>query len=225
MKDLNKKAFEGLTFFIIALAALIFLPAWTLNYWQAWLFLATFALSVTLITLYLMKKDPKLLERRMGAGAKAEKEKTQKTIQFVAQLAFIAIIVFPAIDHRFGWSIMSPYISIGGDILVALGLLFVFFVFKENSFTSSIIEVADEQKVISTGPYAIMRHPMYSGALLMLIGLPMALGSWWGLLAFIPMLFVIIWRLLDEEKFLNKNLKGYKEYCQKVRFRLVPYLW
>lgn len=225
MKTLNKKAFEGLTFFIIALAALLFLPVWTFDYWQVWVFLAVFSVSVFLITLYLMKNDAKLLERRINAGSSAEKEKKQKNIQFIAQFAFILAIVFAPIDHRFGWSSVLPIISLLGDLCVILGLLFVFYVFKENTFTSAIIEVDNQQKVISTGPYSIIRHPMYAGALIMLFGIPIALGSWWGVLAVIPITIIIIIRLLEEEKFLTKNLKGYEEYKNKVKYRLVPFMW
>ncbi len=225
MKDLNKKALGGLLFLVICLAVLLFLPAWTLDYGQAWTFLAVFTASVLAITLYLIKKDPKLLERRVNAGPGAEKEKSQKIIQFVAQIAFIAVLVFPSIDHRFQWSTMPLYIAVAGDVLVALGLLIVFFVFKENTFTSSIIEVGTEQKVISTGPYAFVRHPMYIGALVMLLGVPLALGSWWGLFTIVPITIVIVWRLLDEEQFLVKTLPDYSEYRNKVKYRLVPFIW
>jgi protein-S-isoprenylcysteine O-methyltransferase Ste14 len=225
VEDLNKKAFAGLLQLIITLGLLIFVPAWTLAYWQAWVFLAVFSASVLAITLYLMKTDPKLLERRVNAGPGAETEKSQKIIQVLATIAFIAVILVPPIDHRFKWSVVPPYISVVGDVLVALGLLFVFFVFKENTFTSAIIEVDTEQHVISTGPYALVRHPMYIGALVMLVGVPLALGSWWGLFTIIPITLVIVWRLLDEEKLLAKNLLGYSEYRKKVRYRLVPFIW
>ncbi len=225
MSDLNKKALSGLVFFIIALAALLFIPVWTFYYWQAWIFLCVFSASVLAITIYLMKNDQKLLERRVNAGAAAEKEKIQKIIQSFAQIAFIIVIIFPAIDHRFGWSVVPGYLSFVGDALVAFGLLIVFLVFKENTYTSAIIEVDKKQKVISTGPYAVVRHPMYSGALIMLLGVSPALGSWWGLLTFIPITTVIIVRLLDEEKFLVKNLPGYVEYKKKVKSRLIPFIW
>jgi protein-S-isoprenylcysteine O-methyltransferase Ste14 len=225
MTDLNKKAFAGLLNLIICLALLLFLPAWTLDYWQAWIFLAVFSVSVLAITIYLMKNDPKLLERRVKAGPVAEKEKRQRTIQILATIAFAAIIVFPAIDHRFAWSEVPPYVTLAGDMLVALGLLLVFFVFKENSFASGTIEVGAEQKIVTTGPYALVRHPMYIGGLVMLLGIPLALGSWWGLLTVIPIALVIVWRLLDEEKFLAKNLAGYPEYQKKVRRRLLPLIW
>ena len=173
----------------------------------------------------LMQKDPKLLERRVNAGPGAEKEKSQKIIQFLAAIAFIVVFVFSAIDHRFGGSAVPPYVAIAGDVLVVLGLVSIFFVFKENTFASGVIEVEAGQKVISTGPYALVRHPMYLGALVMLLGVPLALGSWWGLFTIIPIALVIVWRLLDEENFLAKNLSGYSEYRNKVRYRLVPFIW
>jgi Putative protein-S-isoprenylcysteine methyltransferase len=225
MKNLNIRAFGGLLFLLIVLAAALFLPAWTLYYWQAWIFLSVFSVSVLAVTIYLMKKDPKLLERRVNGGPGAEKEKSQKIIQFLASIAFITMFVVSAIDHRFGWSRVPPYVVAVGDVLVALGLLIVFFVFKENTFTSAIIEVDTGQKVISTGPYKFVRHPMYTGGLVMLLGVPLALGSWWGLLTVIPIAIVIIQRLFDEEKFLAKNLPGYSGYQKKVRHRLLPFIW
>jgi protein-S-isoprenylcysteine O-methyltransferase Ste14 len=222
---LNKKVFNRLLRFFISLAALLFLTAWTLDYWQAWIFLAVFSVSAFAITIYLEKKDPKLLERRMNAGPGAEKEKSQKIIQVLALIAFIAVLVFPAIDRRLAWSTMPPYVTAAGDLLVALGFLVIFFVFKENTFASAIIEVGPGQKVITTGPYALVRHPMYSGALVMLLGEPLALGSWWGLFTIIPITAVIVWRLLNEEKFLAKNLSGYSEYQSKVKCRLLPFIW
>ncbi|MDR3574987.1 MAG: isoprenylcysteine carboxylmethyltransferase family protein [Anaerolineaceae bacterium] len=225
MKNLNLKAFAGLLNLLVVLGLALFLPSWTLNYWQAWLFLAVFGVSVLAITLYLMKNDPQLLERRVQAGPVAEQQTSQKIIQGIAAIAFIAMIILPALDHRFGWSSVPTYWVIGGDILVALGLYFVFLVFKENSYTSAVIEVGAEQKIISTGPYAYVRHPMYIGALVMLLGVPPALGSWWGLLSIIPMALTITMRLLDEEKFLLKNLPGYADYQNKVKYRLLPFIW
>ena len=216
---------RGYAQLIIGLGILLFAPPWTLNFWQAWVFLFVFSASAALITVYLWKKDPKLLERRMKAGPGAEKEKSQRLIQLFASAAFTGMIILPAFDRRFAWSDMPAFLAIAGDVLVALGFLVIFFVFKENPFTAAIIEVAAEQKVISTGPYALIRHPMYAGALIMLLGTPLALGSWWGLLTFIPITLIIVWRLLDEERFLSKYLEGYSEYQKKVRYRLIPFVW
>jgi protein-S-isoprenylcysteine O-methyltransferase Ste14 len=225
VKNLNIKAIGGLLFLFVVMVALIFFPAQTVNYWQGWAFLGVFFLSAFVITIYLMKKDPKLLERRVYAGPTAEKETLQKIIQFIAGTGFIVMLVVPALDHRFHWSFIPTYLSITGDVLVAIGFFIIFLVYKENTFASATIELAPEQKVISTGLYALVRHPMYMGALVMFIGMILALGSWWGIVVFAIMMPALIWRLLDEEKFLAKNLPGYLEYQKKVKYRLIPFVW
>jgi len=221
MNLLNIKAFGGLLLLVVVIGALLFIPAWTLDYWQAWTFLTVYFASSLAITLYLMKKDPKLLQRRMSGGPTAEKEPAQTIIMFFASLGFIGLIIFPAL----AWSRMPPYVALAGDVLVALGFLAIFFVFKENTFSSATIEVAPNQSVISTGPYALVRHPMYAGALVMLVGIPIALGSWWGLLVLVAMMPTLIWRLFDEERFLARKLPGYVEYQKTVRYRLIPLVW
>ena len=223
--NLARKTIFGFVWLILVLGILLMAPAWTLDYWQAWVYLAVFATSSALITGYLWKKDPKLLERRVNAGPTAEKEAMQKLIQAFASLAFIGMMVLPSLDRRFGWSCVPIVWVIAGDALVAAGFYIIFLVFKENTYTAATIEVAADQTVISTGPYAVVRHPMYAGALIMLFGTPLALGSWWGLIMFALMTLVIILRLLDEEKFLERSLPGYTEYCQKVRYHMIPFVW
>jgi protein-S-isoprenylcysteine O-methyltransferase Ste14 len=223
--NLTAKAVLGFTQLIAALAVLLFVPAWTLDYWQAWVYLCVFGLSSALITAYLWKQDPKLLERRIAAGPGAETERSQKWIQLLASLVFAGAMILPSLDHRFSWSAVPLPAVVAGDVLTGLGFLIVFLVFRENTFTAATIAVTLGQKVVATGPYAIVRHPMYSGALLMLFGTPLALGSCWGLMMFIPMLFTIAWRARDEERFLCKHLIGYREYCQTVRYRLLPFAW
>ena len=166
--------------------------------------------------------DPKLLERRLRAGPRAEKEPAQKVIMLFVMLGFGALLVFPTIDHRFGWSPVPTYVSAVGDVLVALSFLLIFFVLRENSYAASTIQVAEGQRVISTGPYALVRHPMYASALLLLIGMPLSLGSWLGLLGLVVIVPILIFRLLDEEKFLSRNLPGYVVYKATVRSRLIP---
>jgi protein-S-isoprenylcysteine O-methyltransferase Ste14 len=225
MNSLNIRAFRLTVLGALAMAALLFVPAGTLGYWQAWVFMAVFVGASSAIGIYLALKDPELLERRMQAGPAAEKETTQKIIMAFAMAGFIALLIFPAFDHRFGWSKLPPYVVLAGDALVALGFFLTFLVLKENSYSASTVQVVEGQKVISTGPYAIVRHPMYAGALVMLLGIPLALGSWWGLCALLFIVPVLIWRLLDEERLLRKELPGYVEYTRKVPYRLVPYLW
>jgi protein-S-isoprenylcysteine O-methyltransferase Ste14 len=225
MNNLHNKALVALLLLFLAMAALLFIPPWTLDYWQAWTFLAVYFAASAAITLYLMKKDPQLLARRMSGGPSAEKLTAQKIIMSLTSLGFIGLLVVPALDRRFAWSHMPPRVALAGDVLVGLGFLGVFFVFRENSFTSATIELAPDQKVISTGPYALVRHPMYATALVMLLGIPIALGSMWGVLVIVAILPALIWRLLDEEKFLAKNLPGYREYQSRVRYRLIPRVW
>jgi protein-S-isoprenylcysteine O-methyltransferase Ste14 len=225
MKDLNKRAFGGLLFMLLVMAALLFLPAWTLVYWQAWAFLAVFGASALAITLYLIKKDPRLLNRRVYAGPTVEKETSQQIIQTIKSIGFAAMLVVSALDHRFAWAPPALYASLAGDTLVAIGFLIIFFVFKENSFASATIELAPEQKIISTGLYELVRHPMYLGAVFLLVGTPLSLGSWWGLCVIALMMPALIWRLLDEEQFLAKNLPGYTAYQNTVRHRLGPFIW
>jgi protein-S-isoprenylcysteine O-methyltransferase Ste14 len=207
------------------LALLLFLPAWTLHYWQAWTYLAVFLGSSLLISIDLWFRDRRLLERRLKAGPGSEGRKGQNWIQVLASFCFAALLVIPALDHRFGWSRVPVIVTVIGNLLVAGGFLIVYLVFRVNTFTAGTIEIADAQTVISTGPYAMVRHPMYSGALILLLGTPLALSSFWGLLALIPMTAALVARLLDEEKLLAAELPGYKEYCQKVRSHLVPFVW
>jgi protein-S-isoprenylcysteine O-methyltransferase Ste14 len=225
LKDSNKKAFAGFSLLLLAMAALLFVPAWSLSYWQAWAFLAVFGASALAITLYLMTKDPKLLERRVHAGPMAEKETSQKIIQTITLIGFCAVLVVSARGHRLEWTPLPPFVSLAGDALVALAFLTIFFVYKENTFASATIELAPEQKVISTGLYKLVRHPMYMGVFLLFIGIPLSLGSLWGLFVIALMLPALIWRLLNEENFLVKNLPGYADYQSTVRHRLVPFLW
>jgi protein-S-isoprenylcysteine O-methyltransferase Ste14 len=187
--------------------------------------MAVYFASYLAITVYLIRYDPKLLERRINGGPTAEKEYAQKIITFIAAVAFVGLIALPALDHRFIWSHVPLSPVLAGDALVALGWLAFYLVFRENSFPSATIEVAPDQKVISTGPYVLVRHPMYAGTVVMLLGIPIALGSWWGLPAIVAMIPAFKWRVLDEEKFLARNLLGSLEYQIAVRYRLIPSVW
>jgi protein-S-isoprenylcysteine O-methyltransferase Ste14 len=225
MTDLNARTIKAGVRGFVVLAILVFLPAGTLRYWQGWAFLATFAVCSTALTVYMALYDEKLLKRRLRAGPRAEAEASQKIIMALVMLGSTAFLVFPVLDHRFGWSPVSSYVSIIGDGLIVLGYLFIFFVIRENSYAASTIQVTEDQRVVSTGPYALVRHPMYAGAILLIIGLPLALDSWYGLLGIFGFLPVLIWRLWDEESFLTRNLSGYAEYKSKVRWRLIPGLF
>ena len=220
--SLNARAWLVLVVVTVVMCALLFGSAGTIRYWQAWVYLSIFTGASVLITVYLMRNDRGLLERRMRSGPRAEKRPTQKFIMLATTIGFIALLVVPALDHRFGWSAVSLGGMLLGDGLVVVGFYFMHLVYRENTFASATIQVVEGQRVRSTGPYAVVRHPMYAGGALYLLGTPLALGSYWGLVALGVTLPFLIWRLLDEERFLAKNLRGYKDYCAKVRWRLIP---
>ncbi len=225
MTNLRARAWLALIMLAIVMALLLFVPVATMRYWQAWLYLAIFFGASTLTTLYLMKKDPALLQRRMSGGPTAEKRPVQKVIMLFTSIGFIALLVVPALDQRFGWSSVPTLVVVAGDVLVAVGFYLISIVYRENTYTSATIEIAENQRVISTGPYAIVRHPMYASALLYLVGTPLALGSYWGLVPIVAMVPFLIWRLFDEERFLSRNLSGYADYQRRVPHRLVPFVW
>lgn len=210
---------------VIALGLVLFLPAWTLVYWQAWIFIIVFALSTNAIGVYLHLKDPALLARRQKMGF-ADQNMAQNVIISIALLSTLGVLVWSDFDHRFAWSPVPPAISVLGDALVVLGLFIPFLSFQgNNSYGGATIEVVEGQQVMSSGLYAHIRHPQYLGNVIMVIGIPLALDSWWGLVVLAITIPVLAWRILDEEKLLEKDLTGYREYEQKVRYRLVPYLW
>jgi protein-S-isoprenylcysteine O-methyltransferase Ste14 len=209
----------------VLFAALVFGGAGTLDYWQGWLFFAVFEGCSIAFGIYLAITNPKLLERRMSAGPLAEKETSQKIIMTFVMIGFVALLLVPALDRRFGWSSVPPSVVVVGYALVALAFAIFFYVLRANSYAASTIQVFEGQTVASNGPYALVRHPMYSGALILLFGMPLALGSWWGLPIAVLFLPVLAWRLLDEERFLAKNLPGYAEYMRKVPYRLAPQVW
>jgi protein-S-isoprenylcysteine O-methyltransferase Ste14 len=225
MNNLIVKSMAGLIFLDLVLGLAMFLPAGSLAFWQAWLFLLVWTVCVLLITVYLMKYDQKLLASRTQAGPVAETQKVQQVIQGFASLFFIGIFIVAGFNFRFHWAVVPSPLSWIANAFVVLGFFIVFLTFKENSFTSATIEVADEQKVVTSGPYKVVRHPMYAGAILLLIFTPIALGSWVALPFPLPLIVVVAIRAVEEEKFLRTNLPGYADYCQKVRYRLVPYVW
>jgi protein-S-isoprenylcysteine O-methyltransferase Ste14 len=211
--------------FVPIFFALLLAPAWSLHYWQAWVYGCVFLVTTTAIGIYFLKRDPRVIERRMRVGPAAEGEPAQKVIMSLVLAGFVLLIVVPGFDHRWHWSTVPAWLVLAADVLVVLGLLGTAVVVRQNSYAASTITVETGQPVVSTGLYAIVRHPMYSAALVMTAFTPLALGSYWGLLLVIALIPLLAWRLLDEERFLKLNLPGYSEYCQRVRYRLVPGLW
>jgi protein-S-isoprenylcysteine O-methyltransferase Ste14 len=219
------RAFAGFAFLFAVIAVVLFGAAGTVDYPRGWAMLATFFGCAGIITVWLWFRDKALLERRVKAGPGSEPDPMQNVVQAIAGLVFLSIIAVPGLDRRFGWSHVPLAVSIAGDVMMAVGFLIVFLTFRANSFTAGTIELAEGQHVIDTGPYAFVRHPMYAGALIMLVGLPLALGSWWGLLPTAAMVPVLAWRLTREEAFLAANLAGYGDYRARVRYRLAPIVW
>ena len=207
------------------MALLLFLPAGSLSFWQGWIYWTLFSVCVVAITVYFLKYDPHLIEGRLAAGPRAEQQTSQRIIQAIAAVLFFAVLIIPGLDYRFRWSPVPRVIMVLGDVLLVLSLAIIFFVFKENSYAAGTIKVETEQRVISTGPYRMVRHPMYSGALILFLATPLALGSAWGLLVSIPLIGVLLARLMNEERYLSTNLAGYNTYRQQVRHRLVPFIW
>lgn len=225
MKDLNREAIIQTVCFLALLLAATFGPVWTFDYWQGWLGLAAFFIPASAISVWMARNDPALLARRMKAGPGAEKKRRHKVAQSIALVVFVGDFLVSAFDHRLGWSHVSIACVLAGNLMILTGLAVSFFVARSNTYASAIVEVAEGQKVISTGPYAYVRHPLYSGALVLLFGIPLALGSWWGELVNLPLLAAIVFRLLDEEQFLKRELPGYAEYLGRVKQRLIPYVW
>jgi protein-S-isoprenylcysteine O-methyltransferase Ste14 len=210
---------------LVLFGLMLFLPAWTFHYWQAWVFLVVFTLITSIGSVYLVLKSPAALQRRRRAGPAAETRIVQKVIIIVAFLSWPAVLIFSAFDYRFGWSPVPVAVSLIGDTLIAIGLVIATLVIIQNSYASANITVESGQKVVSTGLYGLVRHPMYVGTLIMMVGLPLSLDSRWGLVTLVPAVIALIFRVLDEEKMLRRDLDGYGEYTTKIRYRLVPYVW
>jgi protein-S-isoprenylcysteine O-methyltransferase Ste14 len=218
----KQKIFTRFILAILVLGIAFFLPARTFNYWEAWLYLAIIFGCATGVILYFLRNDPALLERRMKTR---ENVKEQKLIIRLAWLLFIPIYIIPGFDKYHGWSHIPVYLVIISAVMVLTGYIIVVAVFKENSYASRVIETDSTQKVISTGPYALVRHPMYSGMMLMYGFTPLALGSYWALTGTISLYVLMVARMFSEEKFLAENLEGYKEYLLRTRYRIIPGVW
>ena len=222
MSSIKKQIFARFGSAPFFLGLIFFLPAGSLKFWEAWVYMGILLLPMFFTVLYFLKNDPELLERRMRMK---EKEKGQNLLVYSANLFFIAGFLLPGFDFRYQWSQIPFYIILVADVIVLAGYLLFFLVMKENSYLSRTVEVDEGQKLITTGPYAVIRHPMYSSVILLFFFAPIALGSWWGLIPFIPLPLILMLRIRTEEKVLERDLAGYEDYRQKVRFRLIPLVW
>ena len=211
----------GLVFF----GVFLFWPAGTFAYWQAWVFIAIFTAVSSGPPMYWGLRKPEVLRRRMHAGPIAETRTAQKIATVGTMATVIAMLVVSALDHRFGWSHVPTPVVVIGDVLVAFGLGVTTMVVNQNNYAASTIRVEADQPVISTGLYGLVRHPMYAGALIMIVGMPLALDSYWGLVTLLPAVAVLALRIDDEEKMLRDELAGYDEYTGQVHYRLVPGVW
>lgn len=225
MDELKIKAVSGVMVFNLVLGLLIFLPAWTILYWPGWMYLSLISISLLVMTCYFSKHDRALMERRINIGPTAEKKTSQQICLSVFSLLLILEIVVSVLDHRHKLSHVPMLFMIVAYVMIVLGMYILYRVFRENSFASATIEVDKEQTVISAGPYAIVRHPMYSGVLLVFLFTPIALDSFYGMIPAVFIMIILIVRTLDEEEFLHTDLSGYPDYCKAVKFRLIPYIW
>ncbi|MCW8400643.1 isoprenylcysteine carboxylmethyltransferase family protein [Legionella sp. PATHC038] len=225
MDSLYKQLIRSSILGTLVMLALLFIPAGTLNYWQGWVYMAVFMIASAAYSVYLAKHDPALLKRRTEAGIAYEKEPAQKIIMLLLFVTCTVLIVLPPLDVRFGWSLVPGYVSIIGDVLIVFSFYIFYLVSKVNTYAAANIRVEEGQKVISTGLYGVVRHPMYLGAIFLFIGTPLALGSWWTLLWVPVLLSILVARILNEEKILARDLPGYTEYQKEVTTRLIPFIW
>ncbi|TVS77676.1 isoprenylcysteine carboxylmethyltransferase family protein [Mycobacterium helveticum] len=224
VKTIPKLLVFGLVEFVV-FGLMLFVPAGTFEYWQAWVFLVVVAVSAWTPAVYLLRTNPVALQARMRGGPAAEGRTAQKVVIAGLYLSLAAMVVVSTLDHRFGWSPVPTAICLVGDVVVAVGLGVVGAVVIQNSYAAATVRVKEGQTVVSTGLYGLVRHPMYTGNVIMMVGIPLALGSYWGLVLVVPGVIALAWRIRDEEKLLRTELDGYREYTQKVRYRLVPSVW
>jgi len=222
IKSLKKRAISLVFLIYLILGLVFFLSAWTIKYWQGWAYILTIAIPMGIFGVYMFKHDPKLLERRLRTK---EKRKEQRLIIKLGILPFLLTFVLPGFDVRFGWSAVPLFVAIIGLALVLLGYLMILYVFRTNSYASRVVDVEKEQKVITTGPYALVRHPMYFALIFFYGATPLALGSYWALILAFLIFPILVFRIKDEEKELLENLAGYREYTQKVKYRFIPGIW
>jgi protein-S-isoprenylcysteine O-methyltransferase Ste14 len=207
---------------VVVLVALLFLPAGTFDYWEAWVYMLVILVPAVVALFYLLRTDPGLVERRMRMR---EREAPQRLVILLSYLWFVLFFLIPGFDRRFGWSDVPIGVVVAADVLVFAGYMIVFLVFRENTYASRVVEVERQQKVISSGPYSIIRHPMYFGVIVMYVMTPLALGSYWALIPVPIIIPILVARIRNEEQVLARELPGYSEYMQKVMYRLIPGVW
>lgn len=222
MKSLLTRILIRLSMLPLVIGLLMLWPAGTFDFWQVYAYFGILLVPMFFALIYFLRNAPEVLERRMKTS---EKEATQQRVVAILIISVLAIFMIPGFDKRFGWSEIPVWLVLVGDAVMLLGYLFMIYVMKVNSFAARTIEVEQNQRVIDSGPYALVRHPMYAGFLLMYIATPIALGSWWAFLAVAVVPIALIFRIINEEMVLHRDLDGYGEYTLRIRWRLVPGIW
>ena len=221
----KKLFFQALTKFVVGLAivmALLFIPAGTLSYWQAWLFIGILFIPMLIVGIVLMSHNPELLRKRLDAK---EKEGEQKSVVAMSSLLFVAMFAIAGLNHRFGWWILPDWLVIAAAVVFLLGYVMYAEVMRENVWLSRTVEVQDNQQVVDTGLYGIVRHPMYSATLILFLTMPLVLASPWSFVIMLLYVPIVVKRIQNEEMVLKQELGGYKEYIQRIRYRLIPFVW
>jgi protein-S-isoprenylcysteine O-methyltransferase Ste14 len=221
-EQLTRAAIIRWVAFMLVMGLILFGIAGSIAYWQAWIYLGILGGLSFLVGIYLIKNDPALLERRMHMK---EREAVQKKIIFSSFLYIGFLFILPALNFRFGWTLTPVWAVLIGDILIVFGYSIFYRVLRENSYASRVIEVEHGQKVIDSGPYARIRHPMYTGVILIYAFTPLALGCWWLVLPALSIIPILAVRIRNEEQVLLRDLPGYGDYLKKVKYRLVPQVW
>ena len=207
---------------LAVMALLLFLPAGSWGYWPAWLFLGLLFVPMTCVATWLLVREPELLAKRLSSK---EQEKAQRQVVALSALMFVAGFLLAGFDQRYGWSEMPAWVVAVAAVVMLCGYGLYAEVMRENAYLSRTVEVQENQKVISTGLYGIVRHPMYAATLVLYLAMPIVLGSWVALIPFLAYPFIIARRILNEEHVLEEGLTGYCEYEQQVRYRLIPFIW
>lgn len=220
-----KLAIRGIIKYLVGVmlvAAMLFVPAGSLAFYNGWLFMGLLFIPMLVLGIVLFIKAPELLEKRLDTK---EKENTQKGVVAASGILFVAGFIVAGLDHRFDLSKMSSWVVIVFSVILLISYALYAEVMRENAYLSRTIRVQEGQKVVDTGLYGIVRHPMYAVTLWLFLSIPVVLGSWWALLCFLPYIAVIAVRIRNEEKVLEKGLAGYSEYKKKVKYRIIPFIW
>jgi protein-S-isoprenylcysteine O-methyltransferase Ste14 len=221
-KKLITKALSRFIPGIIIISVLLFIPAGSVKFWNAWLFMGVLFIPMLFVIIYLIIRDPELLYKRMNTN---ETEKTQKKVVLLTSVVFLSAFIIAGLDYRFEWSEVPILLEIISALVVLIGYILFYLVMRQNSYASRVVEIQEKQKVIDTGLYGIVRHPMYFAAILMFMFMPLVLGSFFALIPLLIFPFQMSTRMKNEEEILEKGLDGYIRYKEKVKYKIIPFVW